>query len=148
MPQFSALPIEIILEILYLAMDSTSNHHPTRLLLVNTSFYRICQPRLHQEIRLGSLLQLQRFIATKFRFTCIPRTFVLELAGGVSDPDYQLHVFLRDALVKCNSSVDHIESHPENNKSGLALELLRLQLNSHTRDPNLHLLHDACCSVE
>ena len=133
---FSCLPIELISDILALALSQHPN--PSDILRVNKHFLDICEPILYAHLHFTSTHKLSQFVQRWNRLSItacsFPRTLSVSLAGGAVD----LHFFyrLRNVLRTCSSW---------NRNHGLqvSLDVLSLCLHSHSRDPHLELIYEA-----
>jgi hypothetical protein len=127
---FSGLPMELISDILALAVEQSPI--PSSILRVNTHFFAVSQPLLHSHLRFRSSQQLNLFSSGRRPLASTPHCFTVTLPGAGKNP--KVFENLRRALRRCNQYSDDGQ---------IALEALRLRLNSHTRDPNLALVRDA-----
>lgn len=120
-----ALPTELITDIISLALEESQI--PSWILAVDSRFFAIAQPLLHSHLQFRSSHQLGLFSKGLRPLACLPSRLTLVLPGGMAS----LKVFenLHDALSRCNRQQDASEQ--------VALNVLRLQLNSHIRDPNI-----------
>jgi len=127
----SGLPIELLSDILALALEESPV--PSSILRVNSQFLGLSQPLLNSHLRFRSSHQLSLFSSGRQPLSCTPRIFTVVLPGASTSPN----VFenLRRALCRCRWDVT--------DDGPVALQLLRLQLNSHMRDSNLVLVREA-----
>lgn len=125
------LPTELISHILSYALETTS------ILLISKLFLSILQPLLHANLQFSSSDQLHQFAHNSGRgdLACPPRRFSLVLPGGVKHSDVWIN--LHDAFLRC------MPRDSEQLQIPLDLEVLRLQMNTHTHDPNHKQIHSA-----
>jgi hypothetical protein len=126
----SDLPMELISDILALALEESPT--PSSILRVNTRFLAVSQQLLYSHLRFRSSRQLGLFSSGREPLCCVPRYFTIILPGAGANP--KVFENLSGALYRCKHFADDEQ---------LSLEVLRLQLNSHTRDTNLALVREA-----
>lgn len=124
------LPTELIVNILALALEDSPI--PSSILCVSSTFLAVSQPLLHSHLRFRSSRQLNLFSAGRWPLVCPTRYITIILPGASAHPS----VFdtLGRALGRCKQYMGDGQ---------VPLDVLRLQLNSHTRDPNLVLVREA-----
>lgn len=125
------LPTELITDILSLVLEESPI--PSNILRVSSTFLAIAQPLLHTHLRFSSSRSLNLFaLSSGIRpLACPPNRFTLVLPGGVGY--LKLFANLHDAFLRCRRDRDK-------ETGQVALDVLRLQLNSHTTDPNPELV--------
>ncbi|KZP20471.1 hypothetical protein FIBSPDRAFT_826803 [Athelia psychrophila] len=124
------LPVEVLSEILSLAFADNANL--CDILCLNSKILAISKLIIHSEIKFLSYRQLHSFSSGKDPLCCAPRSVTLILPGGATHLD--VFADLKRALIRCNRN--------RSDETG-PLDALRLQLHTHTRDPNLHHISDA-----
>lgn len=144
MPLLS-LPVELISSILSFSLDD--NPHPSSVLLVNSNFKNIGLSLLHSSLRFRTTAQLELFIENSGLLSCSPRSLSVTLAGGTSD--FRLFHLLIAVFNLCIGAQMAYNGKDNNHGDGrLSLKLLNFCLNSHTSDPNLHLIRSALILVK
>ncbi|KAH9941529.1 hypothetical protein B0H21DRAFT_752328 [Amylocystis lapponica] len=132
------LPVELLLEILSLALDKHSS--PTDVLCVNKAFAQLSQRILHAELHFQSIRQLILFGEQTTELACAPKTVSVTLAGGTANFNVFLH--LAAALRRCGGKPIATDRGAEQTAQ-VSLEQLTLCLHSHTRNPNLQYIYEA-----
>ncbi|KAL6306914.1 hypothetical protein BKA93DRAFT_125469 [Sparassis latifolia] len=130
------IPVELLLEILTLALDE--HLCPTDVLRVNHTISELGQHILHSNLHFRSIGQLTVFARETTPLVCPPKSLVITLAGGSASFDVFLH--LADALLRCKQSIDDEERKQD---KPVPLDLLSLCLHSHTRNPHQKYIYDA-----
>ncbi|KAI0752880.1 hypothetical protein C8Q80DRAFT_482968 [Daedaleopsis nitida] len=163
----SFIPIELLQEILAFALHI--HPRPTAVLCVNRTFFELGQPLLHAHLRFRSITHLTLFAKSTAALVCAPRSLEIKLAGG--EADFEVFKHLTGALRRClqsirvasGSSAGHAvsgnatnaplhdvcaENDPHATEDAsrgeqVPLDVLSLQLHSHSRNPHLSYIYEA-----
>lgn len=133
------LPPELLSEIVSQTLAVSSS--PTHLLRVNSQFYAIGTHVLYSRLRFRSIRQLLLFSQSLSLPPYLPREIHVVLSGGTAD--FDVFKYLANAITRC---IQVVQEGSESAK--LPLELMYLQLNSHTLNPNLGDIYDALILIK
>ncbi|KAF9260756.1 hypothetical protein L218DRAFT_932291 [Marasmius fiardii PR-910] len=154
-----ALPFP--LEIIIVILKYTIRRYPDITVCVLSTcslFHNICQNILHQDLEFSSITQLHRFTHVllgrqddhnvsqmKPYLFCPPRSLSLEFAGGaaVKGMIEDLNTTVNPSVVRTNQLIRGEQITNER----LAVESVRLRLNSHAQDAK-DVVYDALCELD
>ncbi|KAF8523024.1 hypothetical protein JB92DRAFT_2885894 [Gautieria morchelliformis] len=135
-----SLPSELLEEILRFAIDV----HPARHAIprVNSTWANVSLPIIHSRISFSSAQQLHLFSTAPGELCCAPRGREVEvlLSGGTQG--IGVWALIYNALLKCQRNAV-----VPSKLYCRGVRVLRLCLNTHVNDRNVHLIGDALCQV-
>ncbi|KAF9453305.1 hypothetical protein P691DRAFT_694929 [Macrolepiota fuliginosa MF-IS2] len=140
MPLSSALPNELLLEILALIRSDCQN--PLDVFLVSSDFYLLFSQLIYGHLEFKKITQLTRFLDT-FGASFIPQPIRKVTVDVYNDLSLGLYTHLRNFFSLCAAA----PGAEVDDRGRVVFEGLKFRFHTHARDDSLHTIYEALACV-